>query len=186
MNKRTMKKGLAIVLALVMVFAMTATAFATADDSMTVTVECYNLSDYGTPVSEYHQVTIDPNNFTRVYNIPSNVSSDVITSANTPTVMDAVAQALGLTNADIPWDMPENSTVYIGGYLPTLCGLSTVTAADSTSTTWRGYAWMYSLDFYTAETPSYINLYATNVALEDGMKIVWTYDYRTQNIPGTH
>ena len=28
MNKRTMKKGLAIVLALVMVFAMTATAFA--------------------------------------------------------------------------------------------------------------------------------------------------------------
>ena len=100
--------------------------------------------------------------------------------------MDAVAQALGLTNADIPWDMPENSTVYIGGYLPTLCGLSTVTAADSTSTTWRGYAWMYSLDFYTAETPSYINLYATNVALEDGMNIVWTYDYRTQNIPGTH
>ena len=36
MNKRTMKKGLAIVLALVMVFAMTATAFADTNDAATV------------------------------------------------------------------------------------------------------------------------------------------------------
>ena len=40
MNKRTMKKGLAIVLALVMVFAMTATAFA-ADSGVNVTVKMY-------------------------------------------------------------------------------------------------------------------------------------------------
>ena len=39
MNKRTMKKGLAIVLALVMVFAMTATAFA--DTTGTATINYY-------------------------------------------------------------------------------------------------------------------------------------------------
>ena len=38
MNKRTLKKGLAIVLALVMVFAMTATAFAETTPSGNVTV----------------------------------------------------------------------------------------------------------------------------------------------------
>ena len=36
MNKRTMKKGLAIVLALVMVFAMTATAFASTNGTATI------------------------------------------------------------------------------------------------------------------------------------------------------
>ena len=40
MNKRTMKKGLAIVLALVMVFAMTATAFASSS-GVTVNVLMY-------------------------------------------------------------------------------------------------------------------------------------------------
>lgn len=38
MNKRTMKKGLAIVLALIMVFAMTATAFASTNGTATVNV----------------------------------------------------------------------------------------------------------------------------------------------------
>ena len=47
MNKRTMKKGLAIVLALVMVFAMTATAFAETNSNITVyvTVERTLLSN---------------------------------------------------------------------------------------------------------------------------------------------
>lgn len=48
MNKRTMKKGLAIVLALVMVFAMATTAFADTNNNITVTVRfdtrSYDLS----------------------------------------------------------------------------------------------------------------------------------------------
>ena len=48
MNKRTMKKGLAIVLALVMVFAMTATAFASTDNpSVKVSVTANNFSSSG-------------------------------------------------------------------------------------------------------------------------------------------
>ncbi len=185
-RKRILSVIMAVAMVASMMFAMTANTYANTDNAMTVTVECYNMTDYGAPVAEYFEVTIDPDNFTRVYEIPANVSSDVITDAKTPTVMDAVAQALKLQNSDIPWDLPEGETNYIGGYLPTICGLSTQTAADSSSTVWRGYAWMYSLDFYTAETPSFTDLYATNVPLEDGMNIVWTYDYREQPIPGTH
>ena len=42
MNKRTMKKGLAIVLALVMVFAMTATAFANTTGTATINYYIYD------------------------------------------------------------------------------------------------------------------------------------------------
>ena len=48
MNKRTMKKGLAIVLALVMVFAMTATAFA--DTNETPIVNFYIVEEDGTAI----------------------------------------------------------------------------------------------------------------------------------------
>ena len=52
MNKRTMKKGLAIALALVMVFAMTATAFA--DTTGTCSVKFYVPEKYADLAETYH------------------------------------------------------------------------------------------------------------------------------------
>lgn len=182
MKKLLNKRVLAVMLALVMVFSMSTFAFANTDSTITVTVEFYNLSDYGTQVAEAHTVSIDTEDFERVYDIPSNVSSDVITDANTPTVMDAVVEALNLSSSAVGWDMPTNSTNYIGGYLSSILGLSTQTAADSSSTVWRGYAWQYYLDYYTNYEENPVELYATNVELEDGMVITWTYNYREEPI----
>lgn len=73
MNKRTMKKGLAIVLALVMVFAMTATAFAST--SGTVNVKFYVPEKYADLGETYHYLTHDGYTY-------YGQRADAITSAN--------------------------------------------------------------------------------------------------------
>ncbi len=66
MNKRTMKKGLAIILALVMVFAMTATAFASTNGTATIQYYVY-YSDLSTPDKfDQHTVTSGSNLYTAV------------------------------------------------------------------------------------------------------------------------
>lgn len=73
MNKRTMKKGLAIVLALVMVFAMTATAFA--NTSGTVNVKFYVPEKYADIGETYHYLAHDGYTY-------YGQRADAITSAN--------------------------------------------------------------------------------------------------------
>ena len=73
MNKRTMKKGLAIVLALVMVFAMTATAFA--NTSGTVNVKFYVPEKYADLGETYHNLAHDGYTY-------YGQRADAVTSAN--------------------------------------------------------------------------------------------------------
>lgn len=167
MNKRTMKKGLAIVLALVMVFAMTATAFATTNATINYTVEFAYGENY-----EYHEGSFDTAAFTRTaYSTDGKIGTAII-RGNTPTILDATYAALNsVAPADeviIGWDTVDPRG---GAYITKMLGQQTETAADSSSTEWRGWAWKYYINGEEAD------LYATNIAVQDGDVITWTYDY---------
>lgn len=167
--KKNLKKILSIVMILTMVFAMSATAFASANQIIDVTVE---FIDENGSVYEVETVSFDTNSFNgHLYTIPNNPGTAVITT-NTPTVMDATYKALqelGMSSGMITgWDT-ENSEG--GMYITKMLGLETETAADTSTTVWRGYAWEYEIEYAEAD------LYATNVAATDGMTISWWYRY---------
>lgn len=166
--KKNFKRILSIVMILTMVFAMSATSFAGTNQVIDVTVE---FIDENGSVYEVTTVSFDTNNFNgHLYTIPNNPGSAVIT-ANTPTVMDAsykALQELGMNGGMITgWD-----TEGAGGmYITKMLGLETETAADTSPTVWRGYAWEYEIEYAESD------LYATNVAATDGMTISWWYRY---------
>ena len=90
MNKRTMKKGLAIVLALVMVFAMTATAFASTntDILVNVTIDTRTLSRSAVFMSKTDGTALGTTPVvTTTVSVPS--------GSNVLTVLNAAKTALG-------------------------------------------------------------------------------------------
>lgn len=170
--KKNLRKVLAVVLALTMVFAMSANAFAdtdSANETITVTVEF--IDENGT-VYECTDVSFDTSTFNaHLYSIPANPGTAVITG-NTPTVMDATYKALqdlGMSSGMITgWDTEDSRG---GMYITKMLGLETATAADTSATVWRGYAWEYEIGYVKSD------LYATNVAAADNMTISWWYRY---------
>lgn len=178
MNKRTMKKGLAIVLALVMVFSMSAVAFAGTNETITVTVEFID-AQYGTVYEVVEDIEFNTATFNRAAHNPTydpigKPGTAVITD-NTPTVLDATFKALGMLNqtqGDIVYGWDDAQTDPRGGaYITEMLGLQTETALDTSETVWRGNTWNYEIGYVDAD------LYASNVALEDGMVISWWYEY---------
>ena len=165
-NKR---KVIALMMAMVMVmasmFAVTGTTFAGTDENITVTVEFASDSIY-----ECKTVTLDANSG-HLYTIPENPGTAVIT-ANTPTIMDATFDALGQIGSTedfiTGWDTVDPRG---GMYITAMLGAQTETAADSSATVWRGYAWKYLVNGVESD------LYATNVALQNGDVITWMYDF---------
>ena len=183
MNKRTMKKGLAIVLALVMVFSMSAVAFAGTNETISVTVEFIDAK-YGTVYEVVENVEFNTATFNRSAGIPTydpiGKPGTAIIASNTPTVLDATCKALGMLNQTqndivIGWDDavldPRG-----GAYITEMLGLQTETAADTSETVWRGNVWKYQIGYTEAD------LYASNVALENGMVISWWYNYCEQEM----
>ena len=175
-RKRNFKKMASILMAMAMVvsvmFATTATTFAAENATVSVTVE-FAYDD----VYLYDTVNYNTNTFTRTqYTIPTNPGTAVITS-NTPTVMDATLDALDAVAPSqeviMGWDTVDTRG---GAYITKMIGQQTVTAADSSATVWKGYAWKYLINGEEAD------LYATNIALENGDVITWIYDYCTEPI----
>lgn len=171
-NKRIFTVFMAMLLTLSMMIATTAVSFAAENATVDVTVE-FTYDD----VYLYDELSYDTNTFTRTqYTIPSNPGTAVITG-NTPTVMDATLDALDDVAAGqeviMGWDTVDTRG---GAYITKMIGQQTVTAADSSATVWRGYAWKYYINGVEAD------LYATNIALQDGDVISWTYDYCTEPI----
>lgn len=142
MNKRRMKKGLAIVLALVMVFAMTATAFAETPTIIKVSVlensfntdgtfkavgSAYNVGDSQTPATivNYEMTLEELEEAMALYGVKSSFylpseDDDVLNGA--PSIIDAIIVALlnnNVSDLDIRWD-PTNvpaSSLYPGAYI---------------------------------------------------------------------
>lgn len=169
--KRQMKKGLAIVLALIMVFAMTATAFAETNSTINYVVEFTYGDNY-----QYYEGDFG-SSFTRTaYSTDGKVGTAIIRT-NTPTILDATYAALNdIAPSDeviIGWDTVDSRG---GAYITKMLGQQTETAADSSSTEWRGWAWKYYINGVEAD------LYATNIAVNDNDVITWSYEYCTEPI----
>ena len=168
---RKFKKGLAIVLALVMVFAMTATAFAGTNSTINYTVEFAYGDNY-----EIYEGNFD-DSFTRTaYSTDGKVGTAIIRT-NTPTILDATYAGLDdvapASEVIIGWDTVDPRG---GAYVTKMLGQQTETAADSSSTEWRGWAWKYYINGEEAD------LYASNIAVNDGDVITWSYEYCTEPI----
>lgn len=190
MKNNKLKKGLAIVLAFVMVFAMTTVAFANTNSDITVNVEFYD----GDELLMSWPVTIDPSSMTdsdwnALYTIPTlqgnqYYNANLLLNGNRPSAMDATLTALTdmdtLGDSEVGWDYylheDTNKTELRGGYLSNIFGYTTETDySKTTGSLWVGNAWLYKItDANGAEVS---NLYATNVPLTDGMTITWTYTY---------
>lgn len=192
MNEK-FKKGLALVLALVMVFATTASVFAETERNTTgktVTVEFYD----GDELLMSWPVTIDESTITEsqlnsLYTIPALKTNQyyneyLLMNNQRPSAMDATLMALtdmdALGESEVGWDYylhkDTGKTELRGGYLSNIFGSTTETDySQTTGSLWVGNAWLYQItDGNGVEVP---NLYATNVPVTDGMKITWTYTY---------
>ena len=182
--KRQMKKGLAIVLALVMVFAMTATAFASdtitpVEVSYPMNVKVVMLAE-GETVTDVsgvtHQITGVmemgndgagvPVQFTSPFStiftsyLPTNPGSAHQLNGY-PTVMDAICKAYLNVNGptagiSLGWDSNPSEGPE-GAYLTTLFGNTTITTVSGLYR-WEGYSWSIYLnettDTWNANTRS--------------------------------
>lgn len=170
--KKNLKKVLSIVMILTMVFAMTATAFANTNATINYTVEFAYGDNY-----EYFEGDFDTATFTRTAYSTAGKTGTAIITGNTPTILDATYAALGEVAPSeemiIGWDTVDPRG---GAYVTKMLGQQTETAADSSSTEWRGWAWKYYINGVEAD------LYATNIAVQDGDVITWIYDYCVEAI----
>lgn len=167
-RKRILSVIMAVAMVASMMFAMTANTYATENNTKTVTVEF--IDEAGT-VYEVQEVTFDDSFVRTAYSTDGNPGTAVIRD-NRPTVMDATyaaLKALGKDNDMITgWDTVDPRG---GMYVTKMLGLQTETAADTSETVWRGYAWEYEIGYVKSE------LYATNVEVQDGDVISWWYRY---------
>ena len=183
MNKRIMKKGLAIVLALVMVFAMTATAFA-ADSGVNVTVKMYGQT--------YITDTISAAEISARAGSASHLYSTTGASASVPnvgyTAADALIEAwyqkynLSSYSDDqilIGWD--NNPAVGAPGlYFTTYDGMSSdagsyyyvgPTTDGKYEYYWRGDSWTLYID-----NTNPADLYASSYGIATTSSIVFDYN----------
>ena len=188
-KRRILSVIMAVALIASMMFAMTANTYAATDAEVTVTVEFYDGDEY---LMDW-DVTIDPSTMTNadwnaLYQIPALVGNqsyhaNLLMNNQRPSAMDATIKALQEIGVDdgtqVYWDYGypvTNSSTILGGYITDIFGLGTVTdTALTTPSLWVGDAWLYSIT--TSNGTVVPNLYATNVALQDGMTITWTYTY---------
>ena len=192
MNKRTMKKGLAIVLALVMVFAMATTAFAapTGYVSVSVTQDNFNTNGYyaggGTPV------TVQGKTITNFDVSLSDISTEITRGLKTNTylpagvtdpmggqssVLDAIIVALqqkGITNITTGW----SSYTPAGGYISNFGNYplipNSVTYFNKGGQKWArstGTGWNIAYQ-PSGGTMTGAASYASNILLADGMDII--------------
>lgn len=201
MNKRTMKKGLAIVLALIMVFAMTATAFASTETAGTVTISVVQnnfdlegnyvgggssidlgsktVVNYTVPISTIEEY-IDPEgyDFKTVY-LPDGMDDPMNGEAS---VLDAIIVGLYLkdvTDIETGWDTYYNN----GGYINNICSKDVTNTVvidhtDADGTVWyksTGHGW--NVAYSTTQDGSMIvpTNYVSNIGLTDGMNIIVDY-----------
>ncbi len=188
-KKRILSVIMAVALVASMMFAMTATTYAVTDSEVSVTVKFYDGDEFLLD----REVRINPStmtnsNWNALYQIPALVGNqsyheNLLMNNQRPSAMDATILALQeMGSADgtqVYWDYGypvTNSSTILGGYITDIFGQGTVTnTALTTPSLWVGDAWLYSIT--TSSGTVVPNLYATNVALQDGMTITWTYTY---------
>lgn len=198
---RNFKKGLAIVLALVMVFAMTATAFASTDTAGTVTISVVQnnfdlegnyigggssidlgsktVVNYTVPISTIEEY-IDPegDDFKTAY-LPDGMDDPMNGEAS---VLDAIIVGLYLndvTDIEAGWDTYYNN----GGYINNICSKDVTNTVvidhtDADGTVWyksTGHGW--NVAYSTTQDGSMIvpTNYVSNIGLTDGMNIIVDY-----------
>ncbi len=196
MNKRTMKKGLAIVLALMMVFSMSTFAFANTtitpqpvtypvNVDVTIFAEEGNVTDVTGTSQTVNDVYVEDSitftaPFTTVftqYLSPNPGSAHQLSGY--PTVMDAICKAYqnaGGTAANITlgWDSNPSEGPQ-GAYISKLFGNSTITTVSGFYR-WEGYSWVIYLNDTTktwneATRTGKIPYYASNVQIQSGDKV---------------
>ena len=126
MNKRTMKKGLAIVLALVMVFAMTATAFASTNGTSTIN---FYIVDAATGTGEL---------------------VDSVTAASGQTLYSCILNNLDYYEPSWTQGIDEYDHVSTTYYLDSFMGYASMNVDHMYSTTmtnWsRDWGWVYTVN----------------------------------------
>ncbi len=186
--KRQMKKGLAIVLALVMVFAMTATAFAETNTG-NITVNLV-FQQEGVDLGVGGSITI-PGDYTRLYAPPvATDDTSILVPTNKCSVMDATLWYLDSMGC---YDAAENNLTWYreplqkadgswyvknwGGQIESMFATANKRTNPVTDTEWwKGNAWIYSVNGTESD------LFATNVEATDGMTITWNYKYVEKNM----
>lgn len=199
--KRTMNKFASMLLVLAMLLSLSVTAFAAipAGGSITATVEFYNGEDL---LMDW-PVTMTAANATTSYEIPKletnqYYNSTIVMNDNRPSAMDATLVALeeiGTPEQVSGWGRKYHEdtglTEIQGAYLDTIFGETTVTTdyKAPTATTagyWEGNSWLYKVvdadGNVVVEPDSENDVYATNVELEEGMTITWTYTYNIHTV----
>ena len=183
-DKRTMKKGLAIVLALAMVFAMTATAFAS---SSGVTV---NVLMYGDTTEPYISQTVSAADIAGYANGASHLYSTTGASTDVPNIGYTAADALyGAWYKDNNGTAPDSDQVNIGwdndpkeglpgAYFTVYGGMSAdagtyyyvgMTADGKYEYYWRGDSWNLYINGNLATA------YATSYALSNISSVASVY-----------
>ena len=120
MNKRTMKKGLAIVLALVMVFAMTATAFAATGNGYSVvgTATTYTQPIHVKVVLDTKKDSSSGNAISEVYNVQLGsvgMSARSFSVCDAMVALDAMMPDEFVIYADAEGNELTNDSTYLYG-----------------------------------------------------------------------
>ncbi len=192
MNKRQMKKGLAIVLALVMVFAMSTSAFAANTGYISVSVTQNNFNTNGAYTGDGSAVTVQEKTITDYEVSLSDISTAIAAGLKTSTylpsgvtdpmngqssVLDAIVLALqqkGISNIQTGWSSYEPAGGYISNFGNYTLVPNTVTYFNKGGKKWgrsTGTGWNIA---YTDEDGEMVAAasYASNVELTDGMDII--------------
>lgn len=203
---KKMNKFVSMLLVVAMIFAMSISAFAAipASGSINATV-VFEMDDDPDFVLEV-PVTMTSANSTIYYDIPTLAlseyyNSDIVMNDDRPSVMDAtlaaVSQMMGENTTLSGWDRKYHGdtlrTEILGGYLDSIFGYETETTdylvpTENYSGYWKGNAWLYKVvdangNVVVDPGPTFVDgVYATNLVLQEGMTITWTY---THNIVAT-
>lgn len=201
---KKLNKFVSMLLVVVMIFAMSINAFAAipASGSINATV-VFELDDDPDFVLEL-PVTMTSANSAIYYSLPTLAlseyfNSNIVMGDNRPSAMDAtldaISQMMGENTTLSGWDRKYHEdtlqTEILGGYLDSIFGYETETTdylvpTENYSGYWKGNAWLYKIEDSNGNVvvaPGTSNdVYATNVVLQEGMVITWTY---THNIVET-
>ena len=178
------KKVISFIMVLTLVFCASSTAFALTpvdpDYPIDVTVEfsatAQTITDYQNVQHSISAVDVEnevyyasEGTFSTEFTVPSGATHEL---AGYPTVMDAIYNAYeqydsSMTGFSMGWDTYSDPN---GAYVSTLFGDGTITTASG-SNYWGGYSWAIYLN------GDLIDLYASNVQIEDDDEIEIKYEY---------
>ncbi len=191
MKNRKFKKGLAIVLALVMVFAMTATAFAANSGCVNVSVTQNNFNTSGAYIGGGSAVTVQEKTITDYEVSLSDISTAIKNGLKTSTylpsgvtdpmdgkssVLDAIIVALQKNNiSDIQtgWSSYEPAGGYISNFGNYTLVPNTVTYFEKDGKKWgRSTGTGWNIAYTDDDEMVAAATYASNIELTDGMDII--------------